>query len=131
MMLFYNIFPTGNIIWLPFLSLLAFVTSLGVGLWLSALNVQFRDVRYIVPFLVQFWMFATPVIYPSSLVPERWRWVLALNPLTSIIEGYRAALFGRQFDWTGLSISAGIILVLLFYAMYSFRRMEKSFADII
>ena len=96
MMLYYGIMPTINVIWLPLLLLLALVTSLGVGLWLSALNVQFRDVRYVVPFLTQIWMFGTPIAYPSSLLAEPWRTLYALNPMVGVVEGFRWALLGTK-----------------------------------
>ncbi len=94
-MLYYHMLPTRAAIWLPALLLLALLTALGVGLWLSALNALYRDVRYVVPFLVQFWMFASPVAYPASLVPERWRWLYGLNPMSGVIEGFRWALTGQ------------------------------------
>jgi lipopolysaccharide transport system permease protein len=115
----------------PLIALLS-VFALGMGLWMSALNVKYRDIRYALPFLVQLWMFASPIIYPSSMLSDKWRWLLALNPLTGIIEGFRASLFGQPgFNWTSLSISGGITLVSFSYAVFSFRRMEKGFADII
>ena len=92
LMAYYHIVPTAAVIWLPLFTLLAVLTALGVGLWLSALNAMYRDVRYVVPFLVQFWMFASPVAYPSSLVPEKWRWLYGLNPMAGVIEGFRWAL---------------------------------------
>jgi lipopolysaccharide transport system permease protein len=100
-------------------------------MWLSALNVKYRDVRFALPFLVQLWMFLSPVIYPASFLPEKYRWILWINPMAGIIEGYRAALFGRPFDWIALAVSAAITMFLLVYSSYSFRRMEKSFADIV
>jgi lipopolysaccharide transport system permease protein len=131
LMIYYGVSLTWNILLLPLLAVLTTLLALGVGMWLSALNVKYRDIRYILPFLMQVWMFVTPIIYPSSLVPEKWRWAMILNPLTGIIEGYRASLFGRQFDWYGLGVSTVITLVLLVYSAYVFRRMERSFADII
>ena len=107
------------------------IAALGVGILLAALTVAYRDFRYVVPFLVQLWMFASPVAYPSSLVPEGWRRVYALNPLVGIIEGFRAALLGREFNWTALAISTAVTLTLLVYAAYAFRRMERGFADIV
>jgi lipopolysaccharide transport system permease protein len=116
---------------LPLTALLTLL-ALGVGLLLSALNVKYRDIRHALPFLVQIWMFASPVIYPTTLVPETWRWVIALNPMTGIIDGFRAALFGASPDiWQELAISAGITLILLLGSAFAFRRMEKNFADII
>ncbi len=98
---------------------------------MSALNVKYRDVRYALPFLIQVWMFATPIIYPASIVPEKWRWLLNLNPLTGVIEGFRSALFGRAFHWGDLGAAAAITLAALAYSAYAFRRMERQFADIV
>jgi lipopolysaccharide transport system permease protein len=131
LMVVYRISPTWNLLMLPILTLLTALLALGVGLWMSALNVKYRDVRYALPFLVQLWMFATPIIYPSSMVPERWRWVLQLNPLTGIIEGFRDALFGRAFDWRALGVAAAVTAVILVFSTFSFRRMEREFADVI
>ena len=132
MMLFYDIYPTSNIIWLPLLLLLAFITSLGVGLWLSALNVQFRDVFYVVPFLIQFWLFATPIAYPSSLLSEPWRTLFGINPMVGVVEGFRWALLGT--DTTPgpiIIVSTLVALMLLVSGVFFFRRMEKTFADVI
>ena len=132
MMLFYGIFPTANCIWLPFLLLLAFVTSLGVGLWLSALNVQFRDVRHTVPFLTQFWLFATPIAYPSSLLPEPWRILYGVNPMVGVVEGFRWALLGTETAPGPIVIVSTLVaLMLLVSGVFFFRRMEKSFADVV
>lgn len=131
MMVFYGTFPAWGIVLLPVFIVLMAGLAFGVGMWLAALNVKYRDVRYALPFLIQMWMFATPIIYPSSLVPDQWRWVLALNPLTGIVEGYRAALFGRAIDWGMIGISTGITLVVFFACAFVFRRMEKQFADIV
>lgn len=133
MMLFYGIVPTINVIWLPLLLLLAFITSLGAGLWLSALNVQFRDVRYVVPFLVQFWLFATPIAYPSSLIENPvLRVVYGINPMAGVVEGFRWALLGTDTAPGGMIlVSAGAALVLFISGLYYFRRMEKSFADVV
>lgn len=130
MMAFYGIAPTANVIWLPFLLALGISTALGVGLWLSALNVQFRDVRYVIPFLTQFWLFATPIAYPSSLLPEPWRTVYGLNPMVGVVEGFRWALLGTQTA-PGLTValSAVVSLMLLTSGIFYFKRMEKTFAD--
>ncbi|MEW6734869.1 MAG: ABC transporter permease [Acidobacteriota bacterium] len=128
---YYGIGLSWYVVLLPGLVVLTALLALGVGLWMSAMNVKYRDVRYAMPFLIQLWMFATPIIYPSSLVPAQWRRLLALNPLTGIIEGYRAALIGQPLDWLALSLSGVITLLLLAYSAYTFRRMEKEFADII
>jgi len=132
MMLFYRIVPTWNIVWLPAFLLLALVTALGVGLWLSAMNVKYRDIRYAVPFLVQFWMFASPVTYPSSLVPETWRALYGLNPMAGVIEGFRWALLGTQTAPGPMTaVSALAALLLLLSGAFYFRRMEKTFADVV
>jgi lipopolysaccharide transport system permease protein len=132
MLLFYGMVPTLNIVWLPLFVLLALVTALGVGLWLSALNVQFRDVRYTIPFLTQFWLFATPIAYPSTLLAEPWRTLYGLNPMVGVVEGFRWALLGTATA-PGLMIlvSALAALGLLVSGAYYFRRMEKSFADVV
>ena len=131
LMIFYGVGITWNILMFPVLVVLTTLLALGVGMWMSALNVKYRDVRFALPFLVSLWMFLSPVIYPKSFLPAKFGWLLALNPMTGIIEGYRASLFGRPFDWVSLGISALITLVVLIYASYSFRRMEKIFADIV
>ena len=132
LMFYYGVGLTLNILMVPPLVLLLTMLAMGVGMWMAAINIKYRDVRYALPFMIQLWMFASPIIYPTSLVPERLKWVLALNPLTGIIEGFRAALLGhRAFDWPTLAISAGVALVILVYSAFSFKRMEKSFADII
>jgi lipopolysaccharide transport system permease protein len=132
MMLYYGIIPTTQIIWLPGLLLLACVTSLGVGLWLSALNVQFRDVRYTIPFLTQFWMFATPIAYPSSLLDEPWRTVYGLNPMVGVIEGFRWALLGTDTAPGPMILASSLAAtVLLVSGAFYFRRMEKNFADLV
>ena len=132
MMLFYGIFPAVNIIWLPFLLLLTLITSLGTGLWLSALNVQFRDVRYTVPFLTQFWLFATPIAYPSSLLSEPWRTLYGINPMVGVVEGFRWALLGTDTAPGPIMIVSSLVaLALLIGGAYYFRRLEKSFADVV
>lgn len=132
MMLYYGIVPTINIFWMPLLLALVFVTSLGVSLWFSALNVQFRDVRYIIPFLVQFWLFATPIAYPGSLLSEPWRTLYGLNPMVGAVEGFRWALLGAKTAPGPMVIVSSMVafLVLVTGALY-FRRMEKTFADIV
>ena len=100
-------------------------------MWMSALNVKYRDIRYALPFLIQLWMFLSPIIYPLSMVPEKWRWLLMLNPLTGVVEGFRSALFSSPFNWVALALSAGITLLLLISSAYAFRRMERNFADVI
>jgi lipopolysaccharide transport system permease protein len=132
MMLFYGTVPTAAIVWLPLLLLLALVTSLGVGLWLTAMNVQFRDVRYAVPFLVQAWMFATPIAYPSSLLDEPWRTLYGINPMVGVVEGFRWALLGTETaPGPIVLVSAVVAVALLISGAYYFRRMEKTFADVV
>jgi lipopolysaccharide transport system permease protein len=131
LMIYYGVGVTWNILMLPALMLLTTLLAIAVGMWTSALNVKYRDIRYALPFAIQLTMFATPIIYPVSIVPAAWRWALNLNPLTGIIEGYRASFFGRPFDWTALAISAAITFALLLYAAYHFKRVERTFADIV
>jgi len=132
MMAFYGIALTWNVLWLPAFLLLALITALGVGLWLSAMNVQYRDIRYAVPFLVQFWMFASPVTYPSSIVPAQWRALYGLNPMAGVIEGFRWALLGTETGPGPLTaVSVAAALVLLVSGAFYFRRMERTFADVV
>jgi lipopolysaccharide transport system permease protein len=132
MMFFYGITPQLSILTLPLFILLAILTALGVGLWLSALNVQYRDVRYTLTFLTQFWLFATPVAYPSSLIPEKWRALYGLNPMAGVVEGFRWALLGRtEPPSLMLIVSSAVTLLVLFGGLYYFKRMEESFADIV
>jgi lipopolysaccharide transport system permease protein len=132
MMLFYGILPTVKILWLPLFVLLIFVTSLGVGFWLAALNVQFRDVRYTVPFLTQFWLFATPIAYPSSLLSEPWRTLYGINPMVGVVEGFRWALLGTDTaPGPIIVVSSLMALTLLVGGCFYFKRMEKTFADVI
>jgi lipopolysaccharide transport system permease protein len=132
LMAFYGIDLTPAALLLPLFLLLALASALAVGLWLSALNVQYRDIRYVVPFLAQFWMYATPIAYSSSLIPEKWRWLYSLNPMTGVVEGFRWAILGKSsLDVSSLSISACMVVALLIGGLYYFKRMETSFADII
>ncbi len=132
MILYYGLLPTIHVLWLPALLLLAWVTALAVGLWLSALNVQYRDVRYVVPFLVQFWLFATPIAYPSSLLGEPWRTIYGVNPMVGVVEGFRWALLGtRTAPGPIIAVSSVAALVVLLGGAFYFRRMEKTFADVV
>ena len=132
LVLYYDIVPTANVVWLPALFLLALVTALGAGLWLSALNVLYRDVQYIVPFLIQVWLFSTPIVYPSSLVPERWRTLYALNPMTGVVEGFRWALLDTNTaPGPIVAVSAVAAVLLLAGGAVFFRRMELSFSDVV
>jgi lipopolysaccharide transport system permease protein len=131
LMLYYGIRPTAAVAWLPLFVLLALATALSVGLWLSALNVKYRDVRYTIPFLTQFWLFVTPVAYPSSMIPQRWRALYGLNPMAGVVEGFRWALLGKS-GGPGLLlwVSVAAVLTLLTGGLFYFRRMESTFADI-
>jgi lipopolysaccharide transport system permease protein len=132
LMWYYGVVPTANVVWLPAFVALALATALGVGLWLSALNVEFRDVRHAVPFLTQLWMFATPIAYPSSLLPEQWRALYALNPMVGVVEGFRWALLGTDTrPGPMIVVSACAALALLVGGAFFFRRMERTFADVV
>jgi lipopolysaccharide transport system permease protein len=132
MMAWFHIKPGPALFLFPVFLLLAILTALGVGLWLSSLNAIYRDVRYVVPFLVQFWLFASPVAYPSSLVPERWRWLYALNPMTGVIDGFRWSLTGHgQPPTLLLAASSGAVLLLVIGGMFFFQRMEGIIADVV
>ncbi len=131
MMLYFGFYPTVNIIWLPAFILLALATSLGVGLWLSALNVQYRDFQYTLPFIIQLWLFASPVVYPSSLLPEPYRMIYGLNPMAGVIEGFRWALLGTSPPSSMVAVSVVVVIAILISGAFYFRRMEKTFADVV
>jgi lipopolysaccharide transport system permease protein len=132
LMIYYGIRPGVAILWLPAFLLLAVLTALGVGLWLAALNAIYRDVRYVLPFLVQFWMFASPVAYPSTLVPAKWRWLYGLNPMAGVIEGFRWTLTGRgQAPGPLLFVSIGAVIVVLLSGVAYFQKMETTVADVV
>ncbi len=132
LMLYYRMFPTWAVLWLPLLVIFTLVTALSVGLWLSALNVQYRDVQHIIPFLIQAWMFASPVVYSAELIPSGpWRFVYGLNPLTGVIQGFRWILLGTRPPHEWMIVSAGVVVILIVTGLYYFRRMEKSFADVV
>lgn len=128
---YYGVHPGTAVIALPLLLLLALVTALGVGLWLSALNVEYRDVRYVVPFLTQFWMYATPIAYPSSLLPEPWRTIYGINPMVGVVEGFRWVMLGSNPPGAMIYISAVTAILVLIGGAFYFRRMERTFADIV
>ncbi len=131
-MFLYGIVPGWQIVAVPGLVLLAVMTALSVGLWLSALNVQYRDVRYTINFLVQFWLFATPVAYPSSIVPAKWRALYALNPMVGVVDGFRWTLLGKpESPGLPLLVSMIVVFLLLIGGLYYFRRLEQQFADIV
>ena len=132
LMAYYRIVPSAAVVWLPLFLLLAVLTALGVGLWLSALNALYRDVRYVVPFLVQFWMFASPVAYPSSLVPAKWRWLYGLNPMAGVIEGFRWALTGHgEPPGILLAASSAAVILLVLSGLVYFHAMEGTIADVV
>jgi lipopolysaccharide transport system permease protein len=131
LMVYYKHVPTVNVLWLPAFILLALLTALGVGLWLSAINVKYRDVRYATPFLIQLWLFASPVVYSSGILPSRFQIIYGLNPMSGVIEGFRWALLGTEPPGAPILISVIIVIVLLVSGAYYFRRSEKFFADVI
>lgn len=132
LMVYFGVGLTSTILLLPVFLLLALTSALAIGLWLSAMNVKYRDIRYVVPFLTQFWMYATPIAYSSSLIPENLLWLYSLNPMTGVVEGFRWAILGKSsLDVFSLCISAGMVVALLIGGLYYFKRMESSFADIL
>jgi len=132
MMLYYGLMPTINVLWLPAYLLLALITSLGVGLWLSTLNVEYRDVRYMVPFISQFWLFATPIAYPSTLLSEPWRTLYGINPMVGVVEGFRWALLNTDTRPGPMILASWLMaLAILVGGAFYFRRMEKTFADVV
>jgi lipopolysaccharide transport system permease protein len=132
MMFWYGIVPTWAILTLPLFLLFALTTALAIGLWLSALNVKYRDVTHAVPFLIQIWLFASPIAYPVSLVPEKWRLLYSLNPLAGVIEGFRWALLGKESpDFGVIAISASAVIALLSTGVIYFKRTERTFADVV
>lgn len=131
MTLVYRVGVTPQIALLPVAILICALFSFGIGLWLSALNVEYRDVRVVIPFLLQLWMYATPVVYPLRVIPERYRWIATANPMTGVVETFRAAMLGGPIPWSGLGYSAAVMLVVLIGGAYYFRRMERLFADVL
>ncbi|MBW1696342.1 MAG: ABC transporter permease [Deltaproteobacteria bacterium] len=132
LMVHYRYLPGLEILLFPFLVGLTFLCAVGVGMWLSAMNVQYRDIRYVIPFLIQLWLFISPVIYPVSMVDEKYRWLLAINPMGGVINAYRSSLLGHKpIEWSLLGLSSAIILILFVTGMYYFSRMEKTFADVV
>jgi lipopolysaccharide transport system permease protein len=132
MMIWYRFVPRIEMLLLPMIMLLCLLASTGVGMWLSAMNVKYRDIKYTIPFLIQLWLFATPVIYPTSMLSEKYRWIMALNPMAGIIEAHRAMILGNKpIDWSALAISSSIIILIFVIGAFYFKRMERSFADVI
>lgn len=130
-MAFYGFVPTINVVFLPLFILLALATSLGVGLWLSALNVKYRDFQYTVPFIIQLWMYASPVVYPASIVPASLKLLYSLNPMAGVIEGFRWALLGTEMPGAMILVSVGVVILLLVSGAFYFRRMEQYYADVV
>jgi homopolymeric O-antigen transport system permease protein len=130
-MLYFGVGWSLNLLAAPLLLVLVVLMALGVGIFVSALNVAYRDLSFLTPFVVQLWMFATPVIYPASLVPEKWHWVLQLNPMAGVIEGFRSAFLGKPFDWAVIGLSLLIGIVLFIFGLLYFEKVERRFADII
>ncbi|MDX1413078.1 MAG: ABC transporter permease [Candidatus Promineifilaceae bacterium] len=132
MMAYFRIYPTARILWTPLFLLLAIITTMGIGLWLSAMNVQFRDVRYAVPFLIQLWLFITPVAYPSSLLSEPWQTLYGLNPMAGVVEGFRWSLLGTEVgSLTMILLSSLVSVILLVSGAFYFKRLERTFADVV
>jgi lipopolysaccharide transport system permease protein len=131
MMFYYRVGLSLNALMLPPLIVLLALVTAGVGMWMAALNVKYRDVRHALPFIISIWLYVTPVIYPVSMIPRAWRWLFELNPLSGIIQAFRAAIFGIPFNWNGLALDAAISVIVITYAVSAFRRMEREFADVI
>jgi lipopolysaccharide transport system permease protein len=131
MMLFYRITPTSNIWMLPLFLILALATSLGVGLWLSAANVMYRDINYILPFITQLWLYITPVAYSNTLIPEQWQFVYALNPMAGVVQGFRWVLLGTESPGNLVWVSVGVAVIVLVTGLFYFKRMERQFADLV
>jgi len=130
LMAYYGVAPGWGMLAVPFLLVLTVVAALGLGLLLSAVTVTYRDFRYVTPFMIQVWMYLSPVIYPVAIVPSDWQWLLAINPMAGIIDGFRAALLGRPWNLTALAISTASSLVFLAFGLFYFRRTERRFADV-
>ena len=131
LMIYYGVPPTAATLMVIPLVLFTIFTALGIGTFLSALNVAYRDFRYVIPFMVQIWMFATPVIYPVTIAPKNWQWLLCLNPMSGIVDAYRSAILGKPFEWGNLGISLGVALFGFLIGLFYFRRLESQFADIV
>lgn len=129
--IYYRIPLTWNMAMLPVLILMTIVLAFEFGVWLSALTVKYRDIRHALPFVLQLWMFLTPIVYPLSVVPEKWRWLMYLNPLTGIVEGIRSVFTAQHFNWTAIAFTVVVMLMMLFWSIQTFRRIEKSFADLV
>lgn len=131
-MIYWKVQLTANLLLLPLLILLVVTLALGVGMWTAALNVKYRDIRLALPFVIQLWFFVTPIIYPLNMIQGKLRWILALNPMAGIIEGFRTSLYGyKSFDWPAIGFAALVTIVFLVYSSYSFKRAERQFADLV
>ena len=131
LMLYYGVAPTLAMLWVIPLAMLTVLAALGVGVFFSSLTVTFRDFRYILPFLVQIWMYVTPVIYPSTIMPAHWQWVILLNPMSGLVDAWRDTVLGRAIDWPHLGVSFSVIVAIFLFGLYYFRKMEREFADVI
>lgn len=131
LMLYYRIVPSATLLLLPLLMMLLLMAALGIGILIAALNVKYRDFRYVVPFMLQVWMFATPVVYPADMIPVSWRWFASLNPMVGMVNGFRASLLGLTPDWTMVGISAAVSIIILIFGVAYFRRAEDEMADIL
>lgn len=129
--IYYGIHLTWNLAMFPVLIFMTIVLAFEFGTWLSALTVKYRDIRHALPFVLQLWMFLTPIVYPLSIVPGKWRWLMYINPLTGIVEGIRAVFTAQRFNWAALACTAVVMVVMLIWSVHTFRRIEKSFADLI
>jgi lipopolysaccharide transport system permease protein len=130
-MVYFSIDPSPLLLLAPLFVLLAFVLAASIGTLFAALNVRFRDVKFALPFLVQVWMIASPIFYPMGIIPERWRLIFAINPLTGILEGFRCSLFGVQCDWPAIAVSTTTVAAIALFSLFVFKRMEDDFADVI
>jgi len=129
--LYYGILWSWGLLVFPFIILLTILLALDFSIWLAALTVKYRDIRHALPFVLQLWMFLTPILYPLSVVPAKWRWLMYLNPLTGVVEGVRASITGRNFNWTAIAVSVAIALLMLPFSLQVFSRIERNFADLI
>jgi lipopolysaccharide transport system permease protein len=129
--IYYGTRPSVNLLLLPILTALTGLMAVGVGLGMASLSVKYRDVRHALPFVLQILLFVTPVIFPSSFIPEEWRWMLMINPLSSLVEGFRSAILGTPVDFLGLAIATTLVVVILLLSVSNFRRMERGFADLV
>jgi lipopolysaccharide transport system permease protein len=131
MMLYHGIVPGSHLVMMPVIMLLTVLLACGVGVWLAALNVKYRDIRFLLPFAIQAWLFVSSVIVPSTAVPAQWRWLLRFNPMSAFVEGFRASWLGHPFDWPALAIAAVLTVVIFLVGVFNFGAMERSFADVV